>query len=130
MFSGCISNSPAVTSTTTVVQTTQASNTFGSLSQVGQGLYISNCSQCHGTSGQGITSLGTPALWGSGAQLGKYNSAQGLLTYIVSTKPPGAPGTLSHETYIDVLCYLLIQNNTVSTNSSFNEAQLGSIALK
>ena len=130
VVSGCTSSSPTVSSTTTIPSSTQPSNTFGSLSQTGQGLYVSNCSQCHGTSGQGISSLGTPALWGPTAQLGKYNTAQGLLNYITSTKPPGAPGTLPHETYVDVLCYLLIQNNAVSGSSLFNENQLNAVALK
>jgi mono/diheme cytochrome c family protein len=100
------------------------------LSQIGRGLYTTNCSQCHGPSGQGITSLGTPALWGSGAQIGKYLTAQGLLDYVVSTKPPGAPGTLPHETYVDVICYILIQNNEVSSSTTFSEPQLSSVALK
>ena len=131
LASGCGSKQATTTPViTTNPSTSPTSGTFGILSQTGQGLFVTNCATCHGTSGQGITNLGTPALWGPTAQLNKYITAQGLLNYVVSTKPPGSAGSLPHDTYIDVLCYLLIQNNDVSTGAVFNESQLNSIASK
>ncbi len=44
--------------------------------------------------------------------------------------PPGATGSFSHQSYLNILSYLLVQNNDVSASTAFNESQLGSIVLK
>jgi mono/diheme cytochrome c family protein len=119
---GCISK-PAVTSstTTTPVVTSAAAGTFGALAADGQTVFQTSCVSCHGTS---------RALWGSAGQLSAYNTAQGLLSFIAATMPKNAPGSLSHQDYLNILSYLLIQNNTISSGTAFVESQLGSIALK
>jgi hypothetical protein len=83
---------------------------------------------CHGNNGQGLGLA--PALWGSGAQLAKYNNALGLLNYISANMPKNAPGGLSHQQYLSVLCFVLVQNNQVNPANEFNESQLGSVILK
>jgi mono/diheme cytochrome c family protein len=99
------------------------SPTFGDLSNTGQTVYATNCGSCHSEGG-------APALWGTNANLIKYNTAQGLLNYIAAYMPAGSPGSLSHQDYLDVLSYLLIKNNDVISSVTFNENQLGSIMLK
>jgi len=44
--------------------------------------------------------------------------------------PLEAPGSLSHQDYLDLLCYLLVQNNYVSADTIFNESELSNITLK
>ena len=44
--------------------------------------------------------------------------------------PLSNPGSLTHQQYIDVLSFLLVQNNEVLPTSNFDETQLGSVVLK
>ncbi len=113
--------------TTTTTTTTPASQTFGQLATAGQAVYTAKCSPCHGNQGQGVTA---PALWGANANLKKYNTAQGLLQFIVANMPFSAPGSLAHQDYLNVLSFLLIQSSDVSSVTAFDESGLGSISLK
>ncbi len=116
------------TTTTSATSTTPAAPTFGQMSGAGNTVFAAKCSACHGANGQGVTA---PAVIGSGAQLAKYQTAQGLLAFIDTNMPFNAPGTLSHADYLNVLAYLLVQNQDVTAGTAFvNESQLGSIALK
>ena len=101
--------------------------TYGDLAQNGQNEYVTSCSSCHAVDGQGVDG---PPVWGSNAQLAKYGTAQDLLTYIESTMPQSQPKSLKHQTYLDILSYLLIQNNYVSSGTKFNESQLGNVTLQ
>jgi cytochrome c oxidase subunit 2 len=114
--------------------TTAPSITFQSLATAGKTIYSNNCASCHGENGEGGVG---PALWGSNATLGTYsgvtlfnNDAQEMLNFISTKMPLSAPGSLSHEQYIDVLSYILVQDKQVSPSSAFDESQLGSITLK
>jgi hypothetical protein len=118
-------SSTASSSSPTASPVTQ--NTFGALAISGETIYTKYGARCHGESGQGRSG---PVLIGSSAGLVKYNTAKGLLDYIVRTMPLGAPGSLSHQDYLDILCFLLIQNNYVSADTVFDEAQLSNITLK
>jgi mono/diheme cytochrome c family protein len=124
------------TSTSTAPATSSAaqSTTFQSLADSGQAIYSSKCASCHGPSGQGG---GGPALWGSSATLGTFNgsvifnkNAQDMLNYISSKMPLTAPGSLSHDQYLNVLSYILVQGNQVNGSTPFVESQLSSIVVK
>jgi cytochrome c len=97
------------------------------MATLGKTIYDKYGASSHGQNGQGGSS---PALMGSHATLTKYNTAQGLLTYISTNMPLEAPGSLSHQDYLDILCYLLVQNNYVPADTVFNESQLSNITLK
>ncbi len=107
--------------------TAPAGDTFGSMAQAGKSVFSANCASCHGSNGEGLIA---PALWGSGSALAKYGTAQGLLVFVSAAMPLSSPGSLSHQDYLKVVSYLLIQNNDVSANAAFSESQLGGIALK
>jgi len=128
VVAGCGGDGSPTTSTTTSPTTsTPAGQTFGQLSAAGQTVFAAKCSPCHGAQGQGVTA---PALWGANANLAKYNTAQGLLSFISVNMPFNAPGSLSHQDYLNVLAYLLIQNNDVTSSTAFSESGLGGITLK
>jgi mono/diheme cytochrome c family protein len=121
------------TSTKPVSTTSAQSATFQSLADAGQPVYSSKCAGCHGASG-GVSG---PALWGSGANLGTFNgssifnkNAQDMLNFISSKMPLTAPGSLSHDQYLNVLSYILVQGNQVAGSTPFVEGQLSSINLK
>jgi mono/diheme cytochrome c family protein len=121
---GCGSKSATTTPTSTPTNTAL---TFGQIADTGKTVFASHCSGCHGDQGQGVNA---PAIIGSGASLGKYNTGQGLFNFVSTVMPANSPGSLSHQDYLDVVSYLLVQNNEVSADTAFNESQLGNIALK
>jgi mono/diheme cytochrome c family protein len=134
LTAACSSKSSTTTTTTTTSTSTASSTTFQSLSASGQGVFSASCAGCHGANGQGGAG---PALWGSGATLGTYkgnsifnNNAQDMLTFVSTKMPLSAPGSLTHQQYIEVLSYILVQGNQVSGSTAFNESQLSSITLK
>jgi cytochrome c len=108
-------------------QASAAGATFGQLSQQGATIYAAKCANCHGNKGEGGQA---PAVIGSNANLAKYNTAQGLLSFVAATMPRNAPGSLSHQDYLNVTAYMLVQNNKTPDSAPFNEGQLGTIVLK
>jgi len=120
---------PTVKSTSSSSNTTAStpSSTFGTMATLGLAIFKKYGAMSHGQNAQGGSG---PALIGSNASLAKYGTAQGLLDYISTTMPKEAPGSLSHQDYLNVLCYLLVENNYVSANTIFDESQLNSITLK
>lgn len=121
------SAAPSTSAKPTSPATSSSGPTFGSLSDAGKTIFANRCAKCHGNNGQGVTA---PAVTGSSANLAKYKTAQGLLSYTSASMPFDAPGSLSHQDYLNVLAYLLVQNNQTPANSPFNESQLESITLK
>jgi hypothetical protein len=67
---------------------------------------------------------------GANAALGKYNTGKGLLDFVSAVMPQNAPGSLSHQDYLNVLCYLLVQNNYAFPAAAFDESALAGIQLK
>jgi mono/diheme cytochrome c family protein len=107
--------------------TTAGGQTFGQLANTGKTVFSNKCSKCHGDNGQGVTA---PAIIGSNASLSKYNTAQGLLNFIDTAMPFNAPGSLSSQDYMNLLGFLLVQNDYVTANTAFDPNQLGNIQLK
>jgi S-disulfanyl-L-cysteine oxidoreductase SoxD len=106
---------------------TSAGPTFGSMANLGQTVFSNRCAGCHGTNGQGGNA---PAVIGSGSGLGVYRNAKALLDYISSAMPLNAPGSLSHQDYLNVLCFLLVQNNAAIPDAQFNENSINNVLLE
>jgi mono/diheme cytochrome c family protein len=118
---------PTPTPSPTPSATATGGTTVGQLAAAGQTVFANNCARCHGDQGQGITG---PRLIGNGNTLDKYVTAQGLLDFIDSSMPLNAPGSLSHQDYLNVLSYLLVQDNFVGSSTAFNESGLAQMQLK
>ncbi len=119
---------PTTTTTTPTTSTTPAGVSFGQMSDAGKAVFAAKCASCHGNNGQGVTA---PPVIGTSANLAKYQTAQGLLTFIDTNMPFNAPGSLTHAEYLQVLSYLLVQNQDVTVTALFiNEGQLGGMTLK
>ncbi len=109
-------------------------STYAAHSTKGTTVYYNYCAPCHGSTGQGANG---PALWQPGGTLGQSdkavffaNNAAAMLDFISYFMPLYAPGSLSHNDYVDVNCYLLIQSDDVQPMDTFVESQLKNIALK
>ncbi len=100
--------------------------TFGQVAVLGKPVYADSCASCHGINGEGVVA---PALWGPQANLKKYNNASALLNFVSTSMPAGAPGSLSHGAYLDIVGYLLVENNDVSSNATYEENRLTGIVL-
>jgi polar amino acid transport system substrate-binding protein len=113
--------------TTPAESPTLQSTIAADLSTQGQKVYANSCARCHGASGQGGTAS---AIWGSSASLGKYNTGQGLFTFISTTMPFNAPGKLSKEQYQQLLVYILVQNQFIQPGAAIDLNNLASISVK
>ena len=107
---------PALSPTATVV-------TAGQLAIAGQIVYAKSCTSCHGAQGQGGKSS---ALIGTGSN----KTAAGLYQSISTTMPMNAPGSLSSQDYLNVMSYLVVQNNLVKNKTPISAGQLDSIKLQ
>ena len=95
------------------------------LSQAGKTVFASSC-RCHGDKGQGGNG---PAIIGPNANLGKYATAKGLLTFISTIMPASAPGSLPSQSYLQLLAFLLVENKIVAPETNIDASQLDTIKL-
>ncbi|MDP3879822.1 MAG: c-type cytochrome [Dehalococcoidales bacterium] len=77
-----------------------------SLVAAGRTVFVNNCARCHGARGQGAFG---PTLVGDGV-LDKYENAQALFDMVSVAMPYDAPGTLSREQYLQVISFLITEN--------------------
>ena len=118
---------PAPTPPPTPPPATSSNATFGALAQAGNTVFANSCAVCHGDAGQG--KIG-PALIGANQHLANYQTAQGLLNFISTNMPFDKPGSLTHQQYLEVLAFLMTQNNDVAEGVGFNESELASMGLR
>jgi len=75
----------------------------------GRQSYMANCASCHGDS---LAGIGAPALTGkefATSSIGQLSAAQ-LYGYIQGEMPFGASGSLSSDTYVSILAFILEAN--------------------
>ncbi len=119
--SACASSTPAPAAAPTA-----AGPTAGQLADQGKLVFASHCAKCHGEQGQGVTA---PANIGPSAQLQKYKTAKGLYDYVSTVMPNDAPGSLSSQEYLQVVSYILVQNEFVTPDTPIQPDKLDSIPL-
>ena len=101
--------------------------TFGMMAQAGGAVFSDYCARCHGDNGQGLTA---PALIGPNQHLANYQTGQGLLDFISTNMPFDKPGSLTHQQYLELLAFLLVQDHDVAEGITFNEGELNSLGLR
>ena len=125
-----LTSNPTQTSTTPVTTPTTppltAGATYGQAATVGVTIYAAYCSSCHGANGQG--GIGDQLI-GPGQDLGGYDTAQGLLTFIRQNMPMNAPGSLTETQYLYVLTFLMTENSFIPRETVFAQANLPLIIL-
>ena len=101
-------------------------STAGQLADAGKTVYTESCAKCHGANGEGG---GSPALTGAKANPGKYSTAQALFDFVSKQMPLGKPGSLSNQAYLQVIAFLLVQNQFVQPTAKLDANSLDSIKL-
>ncbi len=87
----------------------------------GRALYQTNCSSCHLADLAGrneappLAGANFMNTWGA-------RSTRELIAYMTSTMPPGNPGGLGPEGYVDVAAFLLLSNGAASGNAALSAA--------
>lgn len=97
------------------------------LSDAGEQVYLNQCASCHGESGEGVSA---PAVIGEGATLSDYDTAQALFDYIHSRMPPGAPGSLTDQQYLEITAFLLIKNELINSDTPLTMENLSTIDME
>ena len=121
-------SSPVTTPNPTQTSTPIAAGpNAGLLAEAGKTVFTAHCAKCHGEKGEGLFA---PTVIGRGSNLGKYNSARGLMDYITVVMPYDAPGSLTQQEYLQVLSFLLIQNGFIKPETVISSNQLQQIQLK
>lgn len=98
----------------------------GQLADAGKTVYTESCAKCHGANGEGG---GSPALTGSKANLGKYSTAQALFDFVSKNMPLGKGGSLSNQACIQVIAFLLVQNQIIQPPAKLDTNSLDTIKL-
>lgn len=98
-------------------------------SQLGVAAYTENCAACHGDALQGVGTA--PSLTGGNFQFVWSGTVlQELFSSIKRTMPTNAPGSLSDETYINIVAYLLEHNGYPVGESNLSTAELANILIE
>jgi len=97
--------------------------------QQGAQIYGRSCATCHGGNLEGKAG---PPLAGKPFRdtidYAKMTTSQ-LYTFISQNMPQNAPGSLSGEQYIDVLCFLLSKNGYPAGTTPLSQQRLSGVAL-
>ncbi|MBI2858133.1 MAG: cytochrome c [Chloroflexi bacterium] len=95
--------------------------TYGQMADQGREIFAQRCAKCHGEQGRGGQG---PALMGPDAHLEKFNTTQGLISFVEAAMPMDDPGSLSGEEYWKVVSYLITQNGLVSRDIPFDAGKM------
>jgi hypothetical protein len=68
-------------------------------------------------------------LTGSKANLGKYSTAQALFDFVSKNMPLGKGGSLSNQACIQVIAFLLVQNQIIQPLAKLDTNSLDTIKL-
>lgn len=98
----------------------------GSQAAEGRHVYVAHCAQCHGDRGQGFIG---PMLIGAEALL-RYDTAARLYEFTSTTMPQTNPGGLTAEQYLEVVAYLLVENDFIEADATLKPGALGDIDLE
>ena len=74
---------------------------------------------CHDSSGQKLSD-----------KTERYQTAKGLLDYVKTAMPPGSPGDISAQQYLEIVVFIILNNNRISPSTVIDELVLNVIPLK
>jgi cytochrome c len=108
-----------------------ASGTTPPSRQVAEGhrLYMENCAACHGEDGQRGAAYQTP-IWGSRAQIRKFETALGLFEYNQLTMPFNDPNQINDVEKLAIVAFLLANHGAMPADATLEYGQAAGIRLR
>lgn len=99
--------------------------------QIDQGArhYQEHCALCHGADGRGGQGFPRP-IWGTGHDLKKFGTAQGLFEYVQLLMPFDNPQKLDNAQKFAVVVYMLERNANLTTGTELTPANAARVAIK
>lgn len=83
----------------------------------GQRLYMENCAACHGDDGQRGSAYQTP-IWGSRAQIRKFETALGLFEYNQIAMPFNDPAQISDTDKLAIVAFMLANHGAMPASAT------------
>jgi len=113
---------PPATPTQAVVPTPTAPGalTVGQLAAIGKDVYRRSCGVCHDGSFAGALSV----------KQSRFNNAQQMFTYMRTSMPSDAPGSLKAEEYLAVLAMVLVEDQVIPDSAVLDTSALNDIVFK
>jgi mono/diheme cytochrome c family protein len=97
--------------------------------QQGARTFAETCATCHGPTGRGGPAYANP-IWGQGAQLAKYGTAQGLFEYHQLLMPFDDPTRISDAAKWAVTLYLLANHGAIGNDATLGPANAASVRIR
>jgi mono/diheme cytochrome c family protein len=95
----------------------------------GQKLFAETCAICHGPTGRGGPAYANP-IWGQGAQIAKFGTAQGLFEYHQMLMPFDNPARVSDELKWAVTLYVLANHGAVGNDTTLGPQNAGTVRIR
>jgi S-disulfanyl-L-cysteine oxidoreductase SoxD len=96
--------------------------------RLGAELYKEHCAKCHGENGKGGPGYPHP-MWGEGAQIRKFKTAQAMIEYNRLLMPFDNPGILTDEQILAVTAFVLANHGALGRSATLDAASAGKLAI-
>jgi mono/diheme cytochrome c family protein len=94
----------------------------------GAALFQETCALCHGAAGRGGEGYPNP-IWGAGAQIRKFKTAQGLFEYHQLLMPFNDPSLLDDEQKMAVTAYVLANHGVMGRGDTLDPRKAAQIPI-
>lgn len=95
----------------------------------GRAIYTEHCQKCHGSDGQRGEGFQTP-IWGSGAQIKKFENAQVLFEYLQLLMPFDDPRKIDDQARWDVMAYMLQHHKAIAPTDTIDPANATAVPIR
>ena len=99
--------------------------------QVARGgvLYKEYCSLCHGADGQRGEGFQTP-IWGTSAQIRKFEHALGLFEYMQFLMPFDNPNKINDQQKWDIIAYMMVKHGSMEPTKTIEPATANAVPIQ
>jgi cytochrome c len=95
----------------------------------GQRLYMENCAACHGDDGQRGAAYQTP-IWGSRAQIRRFETALGLFEYNQISMPFNDPAQISDVDKLAIVAFMLANHGAMPASATLEYGAAAGIPIR
>ena len=95
----------------------------------GRAVFAETCAMCHGDAGRGGPAYANP-IWGPGAQITKYRTAQGLFEYHQMLMPFDDPSRVPDDAKWAVTLYVLANQGVLPADGTLGPQNAGTVQIR